>query len=437
MTAECSGTLRVDLGECNGRPTVRSQPPRNRTDGGPGAGERLAGSGAFRQPRCALRTSLLTSSTHMRVPGRAVRILLFLLALDAFSSSTPALAGQPNSGPELLGFIQEAHRSSRESIRTLACRVEFKATIGSQTPPKLQSCSGQYWYSPDAVRAQVAEFDKQYDSVWKNSVRTSLVRTLEGGKEVVGASRAAFANRHLGRCDAWVRALFMLNIPGEIEYIPFEELAKKSKRLSSAKLKTIDHRELASITLEFDAREDSPATWVVEVQFDPQVNYLVRRVSYTATFKGGKLYREDEVVEFKEFDPGIFFPVSARGRSGPDGKTWDFNYTTTFSDVQVNQRLPDSIFHLRFPAGVTLADSIRRSSYRVDAEGNRISPETPDRGSGIIPPPVGNLDVEGGMESQEEPRALSKLILPVSLCLAVLGMVGLVVRRLRQLRSAG
>jgi hypothetical protein len=356
------------------------------------------------------------------------RVTLTLFSLQAFSLS---LHAEPAGGQELLEFVRDAHRASREAIRTLACRVEFSGTLSAKHPPQVQTCNGDFWYSHDAVRGKYSEFDKEQDFLWKDSICQTVLRRSDGSKQLVGAHRAAYANRYVCRCDPYVAGLLVLNLPGTIEYVPFEELVKESARLIEAKRTTVDGHKAIVIRLGFNKRPDFDATWIVEIQFDPEINYLVRRTTYIATNKNGQLWREAEVVQLREFSDGVFFPEKAVGRSGPDGKVWDFNYTAILSKIRVNEPLPDSIFHFNYPNGIHLTDTIRNTRYTVDSEGNATSVET---ALATVPPPPSAATLDQGMfqtETQEEPLSPLRWVAPISLCIAILGMAGLLYRRLR------
>jgi hypothetical protein len=163
----------------------------------------------------------------------------FLFVLSAFLGLTPILAARPSEEQELLDFVRDAHRTARETIRTLSCRVEFEIKVDPKDSPKIQTCSGRFWYSPDAVRSQYSEFGKDNDCLWKDSVRQSVVRETLGGQKVVGANRAAYAERYLTRCDAYIRGLLVLNVPGTIDYLPFERLLAKSTSVVKTKRTTL------------------------------------------------------------------------------------------------------------------------------------------------------------------------------------------------------
>jgi hypothetical protein len=224
-------------------------------------------------------------------------------------------------------------------------------------------------------------------------------------------------------------------MPEGIESVPFEQLAAHATRLK-AQRRPIDGRETVVVELSFDRSKDSGTKWDAEIHFDPAVNYLVRKVIYTGSWSSGNLRREDEVVHFKECAPGVFFPERTAGRSGPEGK-FDFNHTTKFSDIRINQPLPKDIFQIRYPNGVYLSDHIRGVGYHVNTEGRRISPETPLEGRSVPPPPVGVAANSAGTETQTEPRSATRWILPASLSILLFtGVVALVRRWQKRTRES-
>jgi hypothetical protein len=297
---------------------------------------------------------------------KALRLAAMLQVL--LGVATP-LTAQPRAGQELLDFVRDAHRASRESIRTCSCRVVFRGTIAStqSKTPKIESCSGRFWYSSDAVRAKVSDFGADEDWLWKDSVKKGVSRRTVNGRQAVGASRSNMASRYSGRCDAWARGLLVLNVPSQgIECAPFEQFVAHATRLTKAERRTIDGREMVVFRFFFDKSGDySP--WDVEIYFDPALNYLVRKTIYSCPGPKGNFRREDEVVQFKECAPGLFFPERLVGRSGPEGD-FDFHHTTEISDIRVNEPLPPDIFRFRYPHGVYLTDSVREAEYQVDAE---------------------------------------------------------------------
>lgn len=339
------------------------------------------------------------------------------------------VADEPRSGKSLLEFVRDAHRASRESIRSCSCRVEFQITISrSSAAPVTQTCSSQYWYSPEAIRARVSENGQDTDYLWKEGVRKEVTRKSAEGRALVSAGRAAFGNRFISRGDAFTRGLLALNVPNSITHVPFEELINRAMKATEAEWITARGQKMVVVRLAF-ARSESKAgsvPWNVEIHFDPAANYLVRKTIYQST---SGYRREEEVASFKECSPGVFFPERVTGRSG-SGNNMATSLVSIFSDIHVNQPLPPGIFHFRYPNGILLTDSIKGTSYRVDPEGNPLSSGQPMARVG--PPPLAEGVAPGtGKETEEEPKPLSRWILPCSLLALALGGGGALARRWR------
>jgi hypothetical protein len=219
--------------------------------------------------------------------------------------------------------------------------------------------------------------------------------------------------------------------------MPFEQFLERATRVKGAERRTIEGKELVVVGVVFDRskEKDKGSVWDVEIQFDPAVNYLIRKMVFTApgmAIVAGKprtFRREEEVVQFKECSPGVFFPERLIGGSGPEGN-FNFNHVTIISEIRVNQPLPEGTFRFRFPHGVELVDSTRGVRYPVDSKGNRIGPETPLAIS-PPPPPVDSPPPSQQLETQEEPQGWSRWIFWVSLGIVLLAGGGLLYRHWR------
>jgi hypothetical protein len=366
--------------------------------------------------------------------GRLVpKSCLLNLAVGVWSVLIQPAGAQPSNGQELLDFVIAAHRSSRELIRTSSCRVEYEIVwTPAQSKTIRQSCSSQHWSSVDALRLKLTErnsnspigdLPESLDFCWKDSVMKSVSQTPAGdGKKVVAAGRNSSPQKHSHRCDAWVRGLLVLHLPGSGYHLPFERLTEKASRLKKAEWRAVGGHKLAIIELNIPHPTEQGESYDLELYFDPSVNYLIRK----EVLKSGNYVREHEVVQFKECAPGLFFPQRINGRED-NGKS-----TTVLSDIHVNQALPADIFDFRYPAGVYLSDGIKGVSYRTDSEGNPISAITPHaRGS---PPPRSEPGAIA-TETQEEPRSFTSWILPLALVILASAATLALVRRWRSQTS--
>ncbi|MCI0639879.1 MAG: hypothetical protein L0Y72_07985 [Gemmataceae bacterium] len=356
------------------------------------------------------------------------RLFVGLLVLILSTFPTSRIVG----GDQLsASFVSDAHRASREAIRTLECRVEFNVKLTPKAAKhSTQSSSGRYWYSVDTLRAKIVEENEELDFLWKNGIRQALFTRINSGKREVAASRGAFSDRHIHRSDAFSRALLVLNIPASTRHVPFEELIRIASKKGKPKKMSIGGRELLMMELSFNADAERREPWIVQVYFDPSVNYLVRKTVHSVSTSSGSLRREEIVDEFNESAPGVYFPVHISGVTEIDGTSWS-TQTTQLLDLKVNRPLPAGILDFRFPEGVHLSDGVQGVTYRVDAQGNRISDATPL--TRLAPPPPKSISESiPGVETQDEPTSVTQWILPISLGILLLGVLGTFARRRSQ-----
>jgi hypothetical protein len=211
--------------------------------------------------------------------------------------------------------------------------------------------------------------------------------------------------------------------------LPFQEYARAANRIGKTERRTVDGRELYAVQLYFDPKDAQGAPWLVEVSFDPQVNYLIRKfMRETRSGAKFKSHGEEQVVKFAEVAPGLYFPERIEGRDNLGDGQHITTTTAVISDTKINQPLPEGIFQLRFPPGTYMADSLRKSSYRVDQDGNPISPE--EHLIDEIPPPARNASASE-LDTREEPRSWSRWIAPTGVVIVAFGLILGAIRRWR------
>lgn len=184
---------------------------------------------------------------------------ILLVALAALGT-TSLLWGQSAEGPENLEFVRDAHAASRDSIQTCSCRVEFQGKFTSPThnSARDQSCSGRFWYSPKAIRAQVSIDGQEREYLWKDAIREGMTRASLGNKTGLGAARQRFTNRYQPPCDAWMRGLLVLNLPSSTEYFPFEQLVERATKVRNVQKRSVDGKELIVVQLFLIGRKNVP-----------------------------------------------------------------------------------------------------------------------------------------------------------------------------------
>jgi hypothetical protein len=219
----------------------------------------------------------------------------------------------------------------------------------------------------------------------------------------------------------------VINVPGTGRSIPFEQLRESASKVLSAERKIFGGKEMVIVRLGFNRSEDRPEPWELEIVFDPAVNYLVRRVVHSS---GSRFRRVEEVVQFKNCGGGVFFPEHIIGGVGADDNYEDGKSDAILSDIRVNAPLSADAFRIRYPNGIYMTDSITGTSYRIDSDGKRISSEKP-LGKNPPPPPSALAGPDEGVETTEEPKPLSRWLVPISVGFIAVALLLIVRRRWR------
>jgi hypothetical protein len=366
-----------------------------------------------------------------------LRFVIVFLSLLYFPLN---LLAQPQSGQALVEWVRDAHRAARESIRTLSCDVEVTLNTSgvTGTTPESSKTTGQYWRSMADVRVKASSLGEEQDVCVKSGVLKAALRPKSGTlmKAAIGPPHKA----PVTDCDVWPLGLLALNRPGTLNYFPFEQLLEMAADSPKASRRTLDGREFVVVELSFDAPQDGPGPWNVEIYFDPTVNYLIRKTFYRTTAGAkARVEREDKVLDFIEGAEAVFVPIRSEFKSYW-GKKLKTVREVVLSAVRVNQLVPPGTFDLRFPAGALLLDHTRKVYYTTDPEGNPTS--KPEPLVPAVPPPpdsvkVGGTELVGGAaeprsETREEVSPLSRWVLLGAVCALFLGVALALQRRWRK-----
>jgi hypothetical protein len=349
-------------------------------------------------------------------------IKLVIFAVIFFFAAEVACAQTTNTTMGVETLIL-AHKASREAIQTLHCRVSYSRRNDVSPSESPGPIKGEFWSSDKAVRLKVTQHGEELDHVWFGNLCKCIIRRKVDGREQIGAQVASFADRFFHpRADPYQIGILVLNLPGTADFLTVERLAERATGKLRVDEKLVEGRKIIAIEMVFEPSKIQRDRWKLEVQFDPVVNFLVSRTIYTGFLETGTLVRDESVQEFKEAAPGLFFPTRVVGRGEMSGKPWT-SHVAEISDVEINRLLPGGIFDLRFPHGITMTDSIRGVTYRVDEMGNQISEAVR---LGEVPPPSASDATVGaavGSETKEEPQSLARWILPVSALLLFVTLI--------------
>jgi hypothetical protein len=186
--------------------------------------------------------------------------------------------------------------------------------------------------------------------------------------------------------------------------------------------------------------ELSHARAVLTIDFDPAVNYLARVVVARSKLEGdaGKPAFEQEVTEFSEAAPGVYYPTKVRCVNPATGEqTWSIEFT----DIKVNEPISPETLTFKFPPQVMVQDKVRGGVFVTDAAGEPTLPAHDKNGvpiqlaTGAEPEVAPDAPEVPARPSRYEAGPLTRWVLPAALALLGTGIVLAVVRRLGRGRS--
>lgn len=365
---------------------------------------------------CLLGTnSSSQASIYLSRQLTTARVLLLGVAVHV-ALSQPAIAGTMSAAE--LEDVCNAHQASVQLIRSLTCRVEFQYREHVKGKHNYNTM-GSFWYSSKHVRGKYTEHGIDVDYIWRDGITKGVVRQ---GKDRFMSLRPS--SKHNNELDPYVRGLLVIHVPFSFDYRPLNELLKLASRTPQAEWRTIDDKKLAVITLYFDRDKSRPKSWTIDVYFDPDVNYLIRKTVHATV--DGVISQKAEVTAYREPEKGIFFPVRVERNIRENGEL----ILTTVAEIQelaLNKPLPAGIFDLASPPGILVLDGVKDQRYRVDAHGNVVSKIEP---LPHVPPPPDIQSREPLREETKiEPAPFTRWLLPLSLAIVGIALTIGAVRR--------
>lgn len=183
--------------------------------------------------------------------------------------------------------------------------------------------------------------------------------------------------------------------------------------------------------------EVSHSRAVLTIDFDPEVNYLARKVASKSKLGGGnnQPVLVQEVIEFVETVPGVFFPSKVICVNPENG---DQAWGMEFKEIQVNQSVEKDKLEFHFPARLLVMDRIRNGAFLTDSYGNPCLPGKNAKGElialaeGIDPSIHPNNSSESTRASDSEEKSLSRWILPVVVGFIGVGLLAGLVKKYRR-----
>ncbi len=336
-----------------------------------------------------------------------------------------SLAGVTAGDPEIED-ITSRHQATVEAITSfhVKIRVSYEPALdyGTETI--------EYWRVGDEYRRKFQTTNGQRsDTYGKGATFRSFDRKSSPDGLMAESGQIATAGiplygDPLGLC--------LFNVPGAKQFrAPLATVLNELKR--PAKLKRVMEagREYTVIALTHEKAK-------IEVWLSKQHNYLITRLIIWASEDAKYPIGDDVVDAFVEVSPGVYFPskVTGTGYSPADGKVAVVR-TVAIQEVQINKPFPQVQREFQFPPNVVVMDSIQNKVWRTGvngeigtaAKGSGGQPMTMAEGG---PSPVGETVAAVTLE---EPKSVTRWVLPVSIGLIAVGLALYATHRFRARRT--
>lgn len=287
------------------------------------------------------------------------------------------LLGPSCASPPSLEILSAANRAAQESIRSIHVKVAYDYLPDASGPPP-PTYRAEYWRTPDAIRVREWFPDEQNEFVIKNGVSDKICTLFPSPNE----RRVSIVRSKLQDTVVIINVCEMGLLQSNKE-MTYDLIQKSGSRVS-------EEAETGSGRTCYLVRVPDKG-YHREVWLDPGFNNLARRIDMVFD-DGARIERS--VKEFREFSPGVYFPVQLIRRAVPSaikpgdkGSIQDIR----FDVISLNQPIPREVFQLTYPRGVIMSDELKQLYYPVDESGRAAGPSRP-LVSAIAPasePPVG------------------------------------------------
>ena len=318
--------------------------------------------------------------------------------------------------------VLENHALSISKIRSIVCKINIE--YHNLSPPFTEESATVFWSNRKMRIKHLTGWIGKSDVYVNDGITKS--QTVGQGQKIndVSNTNGMIANNNMPyNCDPWNYGL--LTVPGITKLrIPFKELVDHPECLLKSFTVTG-----AGLEKRFVFELNQPKADKLRVVIDPNRGYLISEILHGQ--KGESVVHT--VESFSEPKPGIFFPKIVKSRIVDSDRNW----IVTFSNVQVNEPLPDGAFDFRFLPGTIVMDQIQKEVFRANNQGEPVLPALISKGRrltyGDTLPPRASVDKQASKQatSEESDNRLSILIIVVSILFISCGCF-LFYRRRRQ-----
>ncbi|HET6575346.1 MAG TPA: hypothetical protein VFG68_17195 [Fimbriiglobus sp.] len=270
----------------------------------------------------------------------------------------------------MLTMVRDGNRAAIRSITTMECRYERIPWAGTTLDQArkhffIPAAPGRFWRSGEVYRL-IEPIDD--GTIREYVVRNGRIQVVRKRGGPIPWSNLSINNPvpvdGVGG-EIWQYLLFSHWGRNAPSYYPFWDIVQQPHTLRT--VERLSSREIHVDLVHASGR--------LEFWFDPKVNYLVRKSVMVPA--GDSSYRwEHEVVEFTEVRPAVFVPTTVEHHCSIGGELQTV-VRTVLSELKVNHPMPKVALRIPGIAGMECIDLDRDVKFNVDADGNRVGPETP------------------------------------------------------------
>lgn len=267
---------------------------------------------------------------------------------------------------ELKRYV-EMHRTARQSINSLHCIVEMKATE-LKSPLNL---TGTFWKNGSDYRYAMTQHptsmyaDRKQDAVYRDGKLEELVTSRIRNREEIFLIRLERPIYQEFGNPFWWGLMYFSGL-GQIGPFTLEEMVADGKfKVDSFKIKQEGKYEKVILKLRH-------AVGYYEFTMDSQYNYLVTQ--FVQSVQNDKIKSVHSVSSFEEISPGVYFPVSIQ-LSNRNNDIEKEKVTTKITIKSGNKPVDMAAIKLNLPAtNIKCKDKIRNEFYYVNNHGDKIGP---------------------------------------------------------------
>ncbi len=307
-----------------------------------------------------------------------------MLRIGAASLVGLIVGSVSGASPSGLDFIRNAHRASRDAIRTVHATYDVETWNGvpadGLSPPDRVS-HVEWWQDGDKMRwtetvtttqggtggGSSRRLTRYLDSAVSEGTATRIQsQRFENAQEQKGAILSTFDAKEPIMDELWYRASFALTVKPHHTLAELLDMRDRVSEVESTEAQEVPY---------YRATVRSPESEKVEIEvwLDPRHNFLVKKWVSKPMAGESEFHQEQEVMAFRECEPSVYFPQETRLTIygiGKDGTEKLLSVTRTrFRSVEINRPIDPGVFALTIPPGISVVDRRSGTAYRLAPDG--------------------------------------------------------------------